>query len=109
MFRGEIWVVEDNRDAYVLVGSDHLDHNRSLPPIAWGIPITAEAQPARFTEPFVLALPPTRTGLEFPTWALIARGITPIRRPRLTARIGALTPAALRRLEDAIGLLYEVP
>ena len=41
MHRGEIWV-KDDRDAYVLVTSDHLSETR--PPITWGIPLTAQFQ-----------------------------------------------------------------
>ena len=43
MHRGEIWV-KDDRDAYVLVTSDHLSETR--PPITWGIPLTAQRRRA---------------------------------------------------------------
>lgn len=108
MYRGDIWVTNNGQDAYILIGSDHLAHNRDRPPIAWGIPITAEAQPKKFTHPFVVNLTPTATSLEFPTWALIARGITPLRQSDLTTKIGALNPSASERITDAVTLLYDL-
>ena len=108
MFRGDIWVKEGANDAYVLVGSDHLGHTRDRPPIAWGIPVTAEAQPKKFTDPFVVSLTTAATGLAFPTWVLIARGITPLRQTQLTTKAGALTPKALGRVDEAIKLLYDL-
>lgn len=105
MPRGEIWVKQD-RDAYVLVASDHLTDTR--PPITWGIPLTAEAQPHRYTEPFVVALSPSQAGLHVATWVLIARGITPLRETDLTTRLGTVTERALTRIDDAIRMLYQL-
>jgi mRNA-degrading endonuclease toxin of MazEF toxin-antitoxin module len=107
MSRGEIWVVEA-RHAYVLIGSDHIANTRSRPPVAWGIPMTAEAQPKKFTEPFVIPPSPTQTGLNFDTWILVARGIRPLRQSQLTTRLGSLTPKATNRLNDALRLLYDL-
>ncbi|MDH3570649.1 MAG: hypothetical protein OER89_10765 [Gemmatimonadota bacterium] len=105
MLRGEIWV-QDDRDAYILVASDHLSEAR--PPITWGIPLTAEAQPKKYTEPFVIALSPTQTGLTVATWALIARGITPLRQADLNTKLGKASDKALARIDNAIRILYEL-
>ena len=86
--------------------SDHL--SEACPPITWGIPLTAQNQPKRFATPFVIALSPTQTGLGVATWALIARGITPLREDDLTNKVGAVNDKALTRIDDAIRMLYEL-
>lgn len=108
MLRGEIWVTDGDREAFVLLGSDHVASGGSMPPLAWGVPLTAEPQPKRFAEPFVVSLSPTQSGLDFTTWVLVARGIRPLRHQQLTSRIGALTPGATSRLNDAVRLLYDL-
>ena len=106
MHRGEIWV-QDDRDAYVLVTSDHLSDAR--PPITWEIPpLTAQNQPKKFTTPFVIALSPTQTGLGVATWALIARGIIPLREDELTKQVGAVNVKALTRIDADIRMLYKL-
>ena len=56
----------------------------------------------------VIALSPTHTGLGVATWALIARGITPLREDDLTNKVGAVNDKALTRIDDAIRMLYEL-
>ncbi len=108
MLRGDIWVTHGDRDAYVLIGSDHLRHTHAAPPVLWGIPITAETQPKHFTEPFVVPLTPSATGLDLATWVLVARGITPLPHTTLQTQLAALTPKAVTRVDQAIQLLYDL-
>ena len=107
MFRGEIWTKGD-RDAYVLIGSDRLGDARTRPPIAWAIPVTAEPQPKKFTEPFVVSLSPTQTGLTIATWVLVAHGILPLRQSELTRKMGSVDDKAMDVVDAAVRILYDL-